>query len=154
MEILEDLDLNNIFEGAQNDFVKLQSLCQYLRDNVEHYDWVGFYIVDPAKKVLKLGPFSGEPTEHKIIPYGKGVCGESAKKEQTIIVPNVAALDNYLSCSLMVKSEMVIPVFKDGRYMAQLDIDSHTLDAFEDQDRNYLEKLCSKLGVLFPLNTN
>ena len=152
MDIVNKIQLRDIFSKDKSNRANLQKLCKELKDNVDHYDWVGFYIVNEANQTLELGPFAGAPTDHKVIPFGKGVCGESAEKEETIIVPDVSKLDNYLSCSLYVKSEIVVPVFKDDQYIAQLDIDSHDLDPFSDQDREFLEDLCSRLSPYFPLN--
>lgn len=152
MNLPGNVDLEKLFSGLRESETKLQKLCNYLRKEVEHYDWVGFYIVGPDKKVLILGPFAGEPTEHKDIPFGKGVCGQSAEKEETIVVPDVNELDNYLSCSINVKSEIVVPVFKNGEYVAQLDIDSHQHDPFKEEDQGFLENICSQIGDLFPVN--
>jgi GAF domain-containing protein len=151
MSLPSDVNLEQLFSGLRERKAKLQKLCNYLRNEVEHYDWVGFYIVGPDKKVLKLGPFAGEPTEHKVIPFGKGVCGQSAEKEEMIVVPDVKKLDNYLSCSINVQSEIVVPVYRNGKYVAQLDIDSHQQAPFTEKDQTFLKNICSQIGELFPV---
>jgi len=102
-----------------------------LVENVPHYDWVGFYLVDKAKKELVLGPFVGEPTEHVRIPFGRGICGQAAERRTTFVVQDVSKEGNYLACSPKVKSEIVIPLFKGGEIIGELDIDSHTLSPWK-----------------------
>lgn len=121
---------------------KLRAICKLLRDNVSHYDWVGFYFVDKAKQnELILGPFEGEPTEHVRIQFGRGICGQAAQLKRTFIVQDVSKETNYLSCSLNVKSEIVTPIFKKEELVGELDIDSHTLSAFTDEDKMFLAKI-------------
>ena len=128
--------------------MRLHRLCDYLRQYVAAYDWVGFYLAVPGEGVLVLGPFSGAPTDHLRIPYGRGVCGQAAAEDRTIVVPDVAQEANYLACSVHVKSEIVVPVHYHGKLAGEIDIDSHTPDAFSEQDRLLLEELaleCSEL---------
>lgn len=118
---------------------RLQQACEYLKSNFEHYDWVGFYFADYDTQMLHLGPFAGEPTEHTAIPFGKGICGQVALSNQNFVVPDVAAQDNYIACSLHVKAEIVVPIFKDGKNIGQIDIDSHTPNPFTPEDEELLE---------------
>ncbi len=118
---------------------RLKGICKLLRDNIPHYDWVGFYFKNGDKSELKLGPFAGEPTEHTIIPFGRGICGQVAESNQNFVVPDVSAQDNYIACSLNVKSEIVVPLFKDGENIGQIDIDSESLDPFTEEDERFLE---------------
>lgn len=127
---------------------KLGALCRAL-GQVAHYDWVGFYIADPARRELLLGPYVGEPTEHVRIPYGRGICGRSAETLETLVVQDVGKETNYLSCSSRVRSEIVIPVFKGGVLVAELDIDSHSLNPFTEEDRKFLEEVGALAGTLF-----
>lgn len=129
---------------------KLRKVCELLARNVDYYDWVGFYLVDEAKgNELVLGPFVGEPTEHVRIPFGRGVCGRAAVELKTIIVQDVTRETNYLACSPLVKSEIVVPIFKQGKFVGELDIDSHELAPFTDEDRKFLEKVASLVaGIL------
>ncbi|MEX0274899.1 MAG: GAF domain-containing protein [Flavobacteriaceae bacterium] len=127
---------------------KMQQICNLLQSNVPHYDWVGFYFADHRNKVLNLGAFTGEPTDHTAIPFGKGICGQVAVGNQNFVVPDVQAQDNYIACSLTVKSEIVIPIFKGERNIGQIDIDSNTLDPFTDADERFLEFVCAQVALV------
>ena len=105
-------------------------ICTVLRKTFDHYDWVGFYFADLDKKMLHLKAYSGNPVEHQQIPFGKGICGQVAVSNQNFIVPDVNAQDNYLACSIDVKSEIVIPLFLEGQNIGQIDIDSHDVAPF------------------------
>jgi GAF domain-containing protein len=128
----------------------LQLLCDELRARVPHYDWFGFYFAVPTRRLLVLGPFSGEPTDHTQIPYGRGICGQAAESLQTFLVPDVAEADNYLSCSVNVRSEIVEPIFLDGHFVGEIDIDSHSRDPFSDSDREFLRELAVRVAPLIP----
>ena len=118
---------------------KLLKICKMLYDGVEKYDWVGFYFIKNGK--LELGPFIGEPTEHITIEIGEGICGQAAKTQKTFIVDDVSKEINYLACSPKVKSEIVIPIMKGNEIVGELDIDSHEINGFNEEDKNFLEKL-------------
>ncbi|WP_298997337.1 GAF domain-containing protein [Flagellimonas sp. S174] len=118
---------------------RLQLLCDFLKKEIPYYDWVGFYFKNGDKQELKLGPYAGEPTDHTIIPFGKGICGQVAVSNENFVVPDVAAQDNYIACSITVKSEIVIPLFKNGENIGQIDIDSNTPDPFSEADERFLE---------------
>jgi len=121
---------------------KLKTVCRLLRDNVSYYNWVGFYIVDRKRqKELVLGPFEGEPTEHARIPFGRGICGQAAERRKTFLVQDVSKETNYLSCSANVKSEIVVPIFKNEEVVGELDIDSHALSPFTKEDETFLKKI-------------
>lgn len=120
----------------------LQRICNYLRAAVEHYDWVGFYLAYPADKLLLLGPFAGAPTEHLKIPYGRGICGQAVNSGEAFVVPDVLSETNYLSCSVETKAEIVLPVWHEGEFVGELDIDSHTRDPFTQNDEPFLEEVC------------
>lgn len=130
---------------------KLQQICELLEGEIFHYNWVGFYLVDPEKEnELVLGPFVGEPTEHVRIPFGAGICGQAAERKLTFVVQDVSKETNYLSCSPDVKSEIVVPIFdKKGEIVGELDIDSHYLEPFTSEDREFLEKVCEFVSELF-----
>lgn len=129
-----------IGESTVND--KMQGICDLLRGEVPCYDWVGFYLLEESKAELILGPFAGAPTQHARIPVGKGICGQAASKRETFLVPDVSKEENYLSGSTSVKSEIVVPIFRDGRIVGELDIDSHQLSPFSIEDREFLEEIC------------
>ncbi len=118
---------------------RLRRICSILSE-IPGYDWVGFYTVDrPGGNRLVLGPFSGAPTEHVSIEFGRGICGRAAETMQTIMVGDVGAESNYLSCSPDVRSEIVVPVFFGCEFVGELDIDSHRPDGFSPDDRRFLE---------------
>ena len=122
--------------------------CRLLKSNVPHYDWVGFYFRNGQKKELLLGPYAGNPTEHTTIPFGKGICGQVAVNNQNFVVPDVQAQDNYIACSLTVKSEIVIPIFVNGENIGQIDIDSNNLNPFTKADEVFLEFVCTKVASI------
>lgn len=117
---------------------RLAEVCSILQKDVETYDWVGFYFKNGDKRELILKAYAGEPTDHIIIPFGKGICGQVAESNQNFVVDDVAAQDNYIACSIYVKSEVVIPLFVGGQNIGQIDIDSHTKNAFSKEDEDFL----------------
>mgnify|MGYP001258932198 FL=1 len=119
----------------------LKLICQLLYDRIESYDWVGYYLHQPEKKELVLFAYVGESTEHTNIPFGKGICGQVALSNKNFIVDDVSAQDNYIACSLDVKSEIVIPLFLNNKNIAQIDIDSHKLKAFTEKDAAFLTQV-------------
>jgi len=128
---------------------RLQALCAFLKENVPHYNWVGFYFRNGRKEELVLGPYAGDPTDHTVIPFGKGICGQVAVSNRNFMVPDVKAQENYISCSIRVKSELVVPLFLNGENIGQIDIDSETLDAFRPEDERFLEFVTRKVaGIL------
>lgn len=133
---------------SRRDEVLLQ-VSQFLSDQVQHYHWVGFYIVDDSGENLDLGPYVGAPTDHTKIAFGKGVCGQVAVSEMSRVIQDVSLEENYLSCSADVQSEVVFPIMKEGKFVAELDIDSHASAPFTDQDTELLEAVCDKLSGLF-----
>ena len=138
-----------IAKSASNRNEKLMNICKLLEDNVAYYDWVGFYMADESKEVLTLGPFVGESTEHTSIRFGDGICGQAAVNQKTFIVQDVEAETNYLSCSPLVRSEIVVPIMKNDNVIGELDIDSHTTGPFTDEDSEFLENICNIVSQLF-----
>jgi GAF domain-containing protein len=139
--------IDQILAGYQEGSKKLQLICDLLRNSMTKYDWVGFYLIDPRnERMLNLGPYAGESTIHKKIEFGEGICGQAADKKTPIIVDDVGRESNYLACSLEVKSEIVLPIFKKGRIIGELDIDSHTRAAFNEEDKRFLALICDKLS--------
>lgn len=118
---------------------KLLQICELLKEAIAYYDWVGFYFKNGDKEELKLRSYAGEETDHTIIPFGKGICGQVAVSNKNFVVPDVQAQDNYIACSISVKSEIVIPLFKNGENIGQIDIDSETSDPFTEEDERFLE---------------
>ena len=122
----------------------LKFVCNYLQKNINGYDWVGFYFHSKDKLVLKT--YSGLKTDHTIIPFGKGICGQTAESNQPIIVKDVNEEDNYLSCNINVKSEIVVPIFVNDKNIGQIDIDSNIIDRFNNDDLNFLKKINSLIS--------
>jgi len=127
---------------------RLLHICELLESHIDYYNWVGFYFKNGDKDELKLGPYVGEPTDHTIIPFGKGICGQVALSNENFVVPDVAAQDNYIACSITVKAEIVIPIFKNGENIGQIDIDSNTPDPFTKDDEHFLEFICKKVSEI------
>ncbi len=119
-----------------------------LKHNYPHYDWVGIYVLDTPDELV-LGPFLGKPSPHVRIKTDSGICGAAVVQESTIIVDDVNADPRYLACSLETKSEIVVPVFKGDKVVAEIDIDSHTPAAFTDADRRLLEQVAAILAVAY-----
>lgn len=126
----------------------LLKICELLENNIDYYNWVGFYFRNGNKEELILGPYVGEPTDHTIIPFGKGICGQVAVSNENFVVPDVAAQDNYIACSITVKAEIVVPIFVNGENIGQIDIDSNTPDPFTEEDERFLEFVCSKVAEI------
>jgi L-methionine (R)-S-oxide reductase len=128
---------------------RLQGLCALLHAALPQYDWFGFYIARQKERLLDLGPFVGEPTEHVLIPFGRGVCGQAAESGDSLVVDDVSAASNYLACSLKVRSEIVVPVLSPGgrEIAGEIDIDSHRIAAFGPLDRAFLERLALRVAA-------
>jgi len=109
------------------------------------YDWVGIYALHDNE--LLLDEFVGETTEHDRIPLGKGVCGTAVVENRNLIVDDVRNLDNYLACSLDVRSEIVVLIRnQEGRLLGQIDADGHDVGAFNEQDEAALEQIADFLA--------
>ena len=128
---------------------KLLKICELLKDSISYYNWVGFYFRNGEKEELILGPYVGAATDHTVIPFGKGICGQVAESNANFVVPDVAAQDNYIACSFTVKSEIVVPLFVNGVNIGQIDIDSHVIDPFSEKDERFLEFVNQEVAKLF-----
>ncbi|MDY3337958.1 GAF domain-containing protein [Riemerella anatipestifer] len=127
---------------------KLKTICEVLDQEKNYFNWTGFYFKNGNKEELILGPYVGAPTDHTVIPFGRGICGQVAVSNKTFEVPDVMAEDNYLSCSIDTKAELVVPIIKNGENIGQIDIDSHTLNPFTKEDVELLEWLCDKVATI------
>ena len=126
----------------------LKDVCELLKTSIPYYDWVGFYFKNGEKEELKIGPYAGATTDHEIIPFGKGICGQVAVSNENFVVPDVNSQDNYIGCSLNVKSEIVIPLFVNNINIGQIDIDSNTIDPFTQEDERFLEFVCESVASI------
>jgi len=129
-------------------FDRLKGVCQVLHDHLEGYDWVGFYFANPKAKTLHLSAYIGDPTDHLTIPFGKGICGQVANSNETFLVDDVTAQDNYIACSITVKSEIVVPLFINNKNIGQIDIDSKTINRFTVEDDLFLQFVNKEIAVL------
>jgi GAF domain-containing protein len=130
----------------------LSNLTAVLKDTFEKVSWVGFYLFDGNK--LYLGPFQGKVACTNI-EIGKGVCGTSALKRETIIVPDVNKFPGHIFCDGNSKSEIVVPLIKNKKLLGVLDLDSHEYNSFKEVDKKYLEEICKFLcEEIFPSNND
>lgn len=127
---------------------RLSEVCELLQTSIPYYDWVGFYFRNADKEELKLRSYAGEPTDHEIIPFGKGICGQVAVSNKNFVVPDVKAQNNYIACSIHVKAEIVVPLFVNGENIGQIDVDSHTEDPFSHEDEIFLEWVNKKVAEI------
>lgn len=138
-ELYENLlpQIKALVEGENDTIANMANISACLKDTFNFW-WVGFYRV--IGEELVLGPFQG-PLACTRIRKGKGVCGTAWQKAETIVVPDVDEFPGHIACSSLTKSEIVVPVFKDGKIIAVLDIDSEKTANFDDVDKEFLEKL-------------
>jgi len=139
----------SIVSSNKTTSLKQQAICDFLKNQISYYHWVGFYFKNGDKQELKLAEFTGEPTDHTIIPFGKGICGQVALSNKNFVVQDVSEQENYISCGWKVKSEIVIPIFVDGENIGQIDIDSHDSNPFSELDELLLEFVCAKVAELY-----
>jgi GAF domain-containing protein len=138
-----------ISDNSKTVNIRLMAGCKLLESTIKYYDWVGFYFKNGNKNELKLECYVGEKTNHDIIPFGKGICGQVAVSNKNFVVPDVATEGNYIACSISVKAEIVIPIFKNGKNIGQIDIDSKTINPFTKEDEVFLEFVCDRVsGIL------
>ncbi len=142
-------EIKKIVNSNKERDAKLLSICEMLKTKVSYYDWVGFYIADEKNQQLILGPYVGEPTEHTRISFGQGICGQAAAIKKPLIIQDVSKETNYLSCSVKVMSEIVLPIMKDDHVRGELDIDSHTISPFSEKDTRLLGGVCELVVKLF-----
>lgn len=125
----------------------LANICAVLKYNMPGFFWVGFYIVKSGE--LVLGPYQG-PVACTRIAMGKGVCGAAALRRETIVVPDVDKFPGHIACSSLSKSEIVIPLISGDDVVGVLDVDSDSLNMFDEVDKKYLEELCDMLRMTPP----
>jgi len=130
--------------GGSNEEI-LQDVVDVLHDRLDHYSWIGIYLVDGDD--LVLGPWKGpQATEHVRIPVGQGVCGAAAASGQTEVVDDVNADPRYLACFPSTRSEIVVPITHEGRVVGEVDIDSDRTAAFGEDDRELLERIAVQIS--------
>lgn len=124
-----------------------QSIVDLIAARLGYYNWVGFYMLDPQDaSMLALGPFHGAPTQHVRIPVTEGICGAAVAQGETVIVDDVSSDPRYLSCSIETRSEIVAPIRVNRKVVGEIDVDSHSLSAFQQADREFLEQCAMMVG--------
>lgn len=123
----------------------LASAVEWLHASNPRFHWTGIYELYPDN-VLRLGPFVGAPTDHVFIAVGKGVCGTAVAERRTVNVPDVSRAPNYLACSTATRSELVVLIRQGEKIFAQIDIDSHDLDAFDPATVAEVEQVAQRLA--------
>lgn len=135
--------INGLLEGEEDLIANLANIAAALKEQFGWF-WVGFYLVKDDE--LVLGPFQG-PVACTRIKKGRGVCGTSWAKAETLIVPDVEKFPGHIACSSLSRSEIVVPLFKNGEVIGVLDVDSPELNQFDSIDQEYLEETTR---LLFP----
>ena len=131
-----------LMEGVPYFTANLANIAALLYDSLDDINWAGFYLTEGEQ--LILGPFQGKPA-CVVIPWGKGVCGTAAALDKTQLVPNVHEFSGHIACDSASRSEIVIPLHKNGRVAGVLDIDSPSFSRFSENDKAGLERLTSLL---------
>lgn len=109
-----------------------------------HYNWSGIYRMQDGE--LHLDEYVGAPTDHTQIPVGVGVCGTAVKEDRNVVVDDVRKLDNYLACSIQTRSEIVVLIRRSGEILGQIDIDGHTVGAFDHTDETMLSRVAEMIA--------
>ena len=137
------VQFQHLIEGETNLIAMLGIFCSLLKMNFETFSWVGFYLLENNE--LIVGPFQGKPPCIRIA-IGKGVCGTSALKRETLNVPNVDDFPGHIRCDSDARSEIVVPIFFQEKFFGVLDVDSNHLDNFDELDKRFLEMMCEFLA--------
>ena len=137
--------IQGLLEGETDLVANLANVAAALKEQFGWF-WVGFYLVKNGE--LVVGPFQG-PVACTRIRKGRGVCGASWEREETIIVPDVEAFPGHIACSSLSRSEIVVPLFHEGQVVGVLDVDSDRLNEFDEEDQRWLENLATILSKLF-----
>ena len=125
----------------------MKRMAQRLHETMTRYNWVGFYLVDPADAgILLVGPFVGSFTPNARIPLDTGLCGAAASSGQTVVVDDVSKDPRYLSGSPMVNSEIVVPIFVRNKLAAELDIESYFAGTFTKSEQDFVEACAAIAG--------
>jgi L-methionine (R)-S-oxide reductase len=144
VEVDNGLDaLDKILTKNRDEAIK--GVVEYLRRNHKHYSWVGVYLLEGNELVLHS--WSGkQATGHTRIPVGMGICGLAARTKETVIVEDVSKDPRYLECFADTKSEIVVPITREGKVLGEIDIDGEELGAFNDNDASYLGVVAERLA--------
>jgi GAF domain-containing protein len=135
--------LHALIHEEKNQIANLSNASALLNQFLDRINWVGFYLMDTNQQLV-LGPFQGLPACIRI-PLGKGVCGTSALKKETVLVADVNQFPGHIACDAASQSEIVIPLMKDGQLLGVLDIDSPEKNRFDALDQKKLEEFVAIL---------
>lgn len=152
MSVHEDLlqEFQNFAKTAPSAQSVMERIAQRLHEKMTRYNWVGFYLVDPADSgVLLVGPFAGSFTPNARIPLNTGLCGASASSGQTIVVHDVAKDPRYLAGSPLVKCEVVVPILVKNKLVGELDIESYFTGTFTKPEQDFVEACAAMVAKAF-----
>jgi len=135
-----ETSLRALLAGEHDLVANAANLAALLFWSLPQLNWAGFYLVEPRRGDLLLGPFQGKPACVRI-PVGRGVCGTAAARRETVVVPDVHAFPGHIACDSASNSEIVVPVVRDGELLGVLDLDSPVPSRFDDADARGLEAL-------------
>jgi L-methionine (R)-S-oxide reductase len=150
MPVHEELlkEFRNLAGTAPTAQFVMEHIVHRLHESMTRYNWVGFYLVDPADaSVLLVGPFAGSFTPNARIPIGAGLCGAAATSGQTVVVQDVSKDSRYLAGSALVKSEIVVPVFVKNRLAGELDVESYFANVFTKPEQDFVESCAAIAGT-------
>lgn len=137
----------NFAETASSTSALMAHISKTLHDQMARYNWVGFYLVDPADAgMLVVGPYVGSFSPNERIPINKGLCGAAATTRQTVVANDVAADPRYLSGSEIVKANMVVPIFAKNQLVAELDVESYFVNTFPKTEQTFAEAIAELVG--------
>ncbi|MEW6060569.1 MAG: GAF domain-containing protein [Bacteroidota bacterium] len=136
----------SLVDDEPNQIANMSNIAAALKQTFSYYSWVGFYLYDTQSNELVLGPFQGKIACTRI-GVGKGVCGTSFQRKETIIVPDVEKFPGHIFCDGGSKSEIVVPIFHQSNSIGVLDVDSHSYDSFDETDKRYLEQLLAAVAA-------
>jgi L-methionine (R)-S-oxide reductase len=140
--------LERLRKGGSDLHELLAKAVAHLHQSNPRFHWTGIYELFPDN-ILRLGPFIGSPTDHVFIAVGRGICGTAVAENRNINVPDVSKAPNYLACSAATRSELVVLIRRGGTIFAQIDIDSHELDAFDADTVSQVEKVADWLALAY-----
>jgi len=144
-ELLQEFQ--NFAKTASSAQSLMERMAQRLHENMTRYNWVGFYLVDPADPgILVVGPFVGSFTPNARIPLDTGLCGAAATTGQTVVVHDVTKDPRYLAGSSLVNSEIVVPISVKGKLAAELDIESYFAHTFDSSEQEFVESCATVVG--------
>lgn len=144
--LLKQVDI--LIENEDNLIANLANITSVLKHSLSNVIWAGFYLFDEQKNELVLGPFQGKLACTRI-DFGKGVCGTSIEKRESIVVDDVEKFPGHIFCDTSSKSELVIPIIADDKIKGVLDLDSDIIGNFDENDKSYLEQIIGKINHLF-----